>query len=313
MKSPGPTDWRKPLRDALEEFVADQMSQRIVDALEFVDVDVEDRELGRSRPPAAVSLRGAETASGSAGWSARRNGRDARSLPGRDAARSRLPASWPSRRPASACRSAGSCVRRASSSRCPEHRCCGIEKFRAIGVDVADEGAELLAMQDEVAQMAAGFDDFGRNAEHVDILLVADHEAARGIEQQQALGHVVDGGVEMLGLLRQLALRGGVLAPQLAHDQEDHDDDDDDRERRGAELQLGLRPPVGERGRRLGGRDDQDRKVRQRPDRAHLVLRQPRAGEAPGYVAVQRQRALERRRAGDVLADQRCRPRDSGR
>ena len=36
----------QPIRDALEEFVADQMSERIVDALEFVDVDVEDRELG---------------------------------------------------------------------------------------------------------------------------------------------------------------------------------------------------------------------------------------------------------------------------
>ena len=30
-----------------------------------------------------------------------------------------------------------------------------IEEFGAIGVDVADKGAELLAMQDEVAQMSS--------------------------------------------------------------------------------------------------------------------------------------------------------------
>ena len=36
----------QPIRDALQELVADQMSQRIVDALELVDVDIEDRELG---------------------------------------------------------------------------------------------------------------------------------------------------------------------------------------------------------------------------------------------------------------------------
>ncbi len=60
--------------------------------------------------------------------------------------------------------------------------------------------------------MAAGFDHVGREPEHIDILLVADHETARGIEQQQALRHVVDGGVEMLALFRELALRGGMLA-----------------------------------------------------------------------------------------------------
>ena len=41
----GPDRLAQPIRDALEEFVADQMPQRIVDALELVDVDIEDREL----------------------------------------------------------------------------------------------------------------------------------------------------------------------------------------------------------------------------------------------------------------------------
>ena len=40
----------QPLRHALQEFVADQMPQRIVDALELVDVDIEDCE----RAPLAV-------------------------------------------------------------------------------------------------------------------------------------------------------------------------------------------------------------------------------------------------------------------
>ncbi len=78
--------------------------------------------------------------------------------------------------------------------------------------------------------MAAGLDDIRRDAEHVDILLVADHQAAGVVEQQQTLRHVVDGDVEMLGLFRQLVLRDGMLALHLAHDQENHEDDDDDGE-----------------------------------------------------------------------------------
>src|SRR5205823_6386389 len=53
-----------------------------------------------------------------------------------------------------------------------------------------------------------------------------------------------------------------------------------------------------------GGRDDQDRKVHQRPDGADLVLAQPRTLETPGDIAVQGQRSLKRWRSGDVLADQ---------
>jgi hypothetical protein len=52
----------QPLRHAPQELVADQMPQRIVDAFELVDVDVEDCD---SRPSAFSSnpRRGAETAS----------------------------------------------------------------------------------------------------------------------------------------------------------------------------------------------------------------------------------------------------------
>ena len=45
----------QPLRHALQELVADQMSQRIVDALELVDVDIEDREFGAPRSASSNS------------------------------------------------------------------------------------------------------------------------------------------------------------------------------------------------------------------------------------------------------------------
>ena len=163
-------------------------------------------------------------------------------------------------------------------------------KTGAIGVDVADKGAELLAVPDQVAQMAAGFDHVGREPEHVEILLVADHEPAGGIEQQQALRHVVDRGVEMLALFRKLALRCGMLPAQLAHDQENHADHDDDRRSGSEELQPRLRPPIMQRGRGQGRRDDQDREVLQRFDRADLVIPEFLAGEASRNVASHRER-----------------------
>ncbi len=52
----------------------------------------------------------------------------------------------------------------------------GIEKPGAIGVDVTDKGAALLAVPDQIAQMTAGFDHVGREGEHFDISPVADHE-----------------------------------------------------------------------------------------------------------------------------------------
>ena len=262
----------QPLRHALQELVADQMSQRIVDALELVDVDVEDRELaslGFQQQPFRMALeQRAVRQIGQRVVMGEMLDPGLVAPPFGDVFQRRGPAA----------------VRRAledQPDRAPVRRrghgvlnqaAVGIEKPGAIGVDVADKGAALLAVPDQVAQMAAGFDHVGREAEHVDILPVADHQAPRGIEQQQALRHVVDGGVEMLALLRELALRGGMLAAQLAHDQEDHADHDDDRQRRRKELQPGLRAPVGERGLRPCGRDDQDRKMHQRLDRADLVF-----------------------------------------
>ena len=108
----------------------------------------------------------------------------------------------------------------------------------------------------------------------------------------------------MLALFRELALGCGMLPAQLAHDQENHADHDDDRRCGGKKLQPGLRPPIMQRGRGLGGRDDQDREVLQRLDRADLVIQKSLAGEASRNVAVHRERTLKPGRVRDVLADQ---------
>ena len=294
----------QPRRDALQELVADQMAQRVVDALEFVDVDIDDRKRrlsGLRQQPFGVALE--QRAVRQIGQRVVMSemldlGRHAPVLGdilqrGGPAAVGRTLVDQPEH----------------ASVRCRNHGIMHlvirpIEEFCAIGIDVADERAQLLTMEDQVAQMASGLCHVRRQAEHVDIALVADHQPGGRIEQQQALRHVVDGGVEMLALFREQPLRHQVLVLQLTDDEEDHDDDHDDRKRRGAELQLGLRAPVGQGGRRLGGRDDQDREMSQRPDRADLVLAFGLADEAAGNVAVERQCALERRRGGNVAGDE---------
>ena len=248
---PGSGRLAQPIRDALQELVTDQMPQRIVDALELVDVDVEDCELD------ALSFQQQFLCVALKQRPVRQVGK--RVVMGEmfDLCLDPTPLGhvFHRRGPATARRPLGyqpdgTPVRGRGDDIL--HTELGIEKFGAIGLHVADEGAEFLAVKDKVAQMAAGLGDFRRDAEHVDVLPIADDEMALGIEQQEALGHVVDGSVEMLGLLRQPQLRGGVLAAQLTHDQEHHANHDNDRQGRGTKLQAGLRPPVGQHGRRLG-------------------------------------------------------------
>jgi hypothetical protein len=157
----------------------------------------------------------------------------------------------------------------------------GVEKLRAIFIDIARERSELLAQHDQIAQVATRLHRIGRQPEHVEIALIADHEVAGGAEEQQALRHVVDGGVEVLALLDQEVLRGTMLSLQLPHDQPDRDDDDQDRQQRSAELQLGLLPPIGERMIGRGGCHHQDRKIGQRPHRAQPLFALAQAREAP--------------------------------
>ncbi|MBA7635780.1 hypothetical protein ES703_43384 [subsurface metagenome] len=128
-------------------------------------------------------------------------------------------------------------------------------------VDVAGERPGFLAVGDHLAEAAAGPDDVGGQAVHLDIALVADHQALRGVEQKQALRHVVDGGVEALLFQGQAALRLPVLLRQLAHH---HQEQGGDGEHRGAgdgHQHRDLLAPVGQRRRRGCAGDDHHRKV----------------------------------------------------
>ena len=190
----------QPLGNALEVFVADQMSERIVCALEFVDVDIEDRE------PDASSFEQQSLDVALKQGSIRQIGQ-------RVVMRETLDPRFHAATFGHVLERGGpAAIRRALVDQADappvgrrNHGVANlvifrIEEIRAIFVDIADERAALLAMQDQIPQMTAGPCHLGRNAEHVDIALIADHEARRSVEQQQALGHVVDGGVEVLAL-----------------------------------------------------------------------------------------------------------------
>ena len=95
---------------------------------------------------------------------------------------------------------------------------------RDIFVDVADRTIRCaLRWAMTLAEAAARLHDVGRQPVHLDIALVADDEPLRRIEQQQALRHVVDGGVEPLLFQRQPLLRQSVLLRQLANDEKQHE------------------------------------------------------------------------------------------
>ena len=87
-----------------------------------------------------------------------------------------------------------------------------------VAVRVIREHTVVPAMEQQLPQQAAGLDDLGRQSIHVLIAVVADHQPCRGIEHQQRLRHVVEGGVEpqVLGLQLFLALaqRRGSLFDQ---------------------------------------------------------------------------------------------------
>ncbi len=171
-------------------------------------------------------------------------------------------------------------------------------------IDVADERAGFLAVGDHVAETATRLHDFGREAVHLEIPLVADDELLLGIEQQQPLRHVVDGGVEALLLQRQPLLRRAVLMRKLA---------DDEKQQRGnrqrgksgdRDQHCDLLAPVGQCGRCRRRGDDHDRKIRQRARRDQPVLAVDRAGEARRAAGLFEDLPLDGRTGLEVLADQ---------
>ena len=176
-------------------------------------------------------------------------------------------------------------------------------------------GNEPVALRcsDDVAEAVAGLHDLGRQAVHLDVALVADHELLRGVEQQQALGHVVDGTVEALLLQRQPLPGHAVLRQQLAHDRDQHAGD---RERRGAgdgNQDADLLAPVGKRRSARGRRHHQDREVRQGTRRDQPVLAVDRAHEASGEVIERENLLLLERAVPEIVSHHLAGMREAGK
>ena len=110
----------------------------------------------------------------------------------------------------------------------------------AIGRDVLVETAGLLARRQHVDERDAGRERMRGNAVHLEIGAIADHQPSGDVEQQHALRHAGDRGVEPMFFQRQLPLRPFVIAPQLARHQQHHDGDGERDQAAGAEQHLGL-------------------------------------------------------------------------
>ena len=170
-------------------------------------------------------------------------------------------------------------------------------------IDVADERAGFLAMGDHVAEAATRLHDVGREAVHLEIPLVADDEMLLRIEQQQALRHVVDGGVEALLFQRQPLLRRAVLLRKLADDEKQQGGDRQRGKSGDRDQDADLLAPVGQRGRCRRRSDDHKRKIRQRARRDQPVLAVDRAGEARRAAGLLEDLPLGGRTGLEVLAD----------
>jgi hypothetical protein len=91
-------------------------------------------------------------------------------------------------------------------------------------VDVAIERAGLLTVRNQPLHRAARPGHVGREAEHVDVGLVADDDARRRVVEDQSLRNVVHGGREVTTLDRKPLVRD--LMPfqhQEDNDGQDHD------------------------------------------------------------------------------------------
>ncbi len=170
-------------------------------------------------------------------------------------------------------------------------------------IDVAVERAGFLAMGDHLVEAAARLHDFGRQAVHFEISPVADDEMLLGIEQQQALRHVVDGGVEALLLQRQPLPRRAVLMRKLADDEEQQGGDRQHRKSADRDQDSDLLAPVGQCGRCRRRCDDQKRKISQRARRDQPVLAVDRAGEAGCTLRQLEYLLLDGRTVPEILAD----------
>ncbi len=153
-------------------------------------------------------------------------------------------------------------------------------------------------MLEQLRQGAARLHHIGGHAEHLDITLVGDDEPARSVEHQQALRHIIDGGVEallfQLMLLRQLANREKQQGGDREHRKSGHRDQRSD-----------LLPPIGQRRRDRRGRNDRNRKMAQYAGRGQPFLAVDGAGYAYRAVVRFRQNLLMNRTGTEIHPDHR--------
>src|SRR4029077_11023725 len=102
-------------------------------------------------------------------------------------------------------------------------------------------------MRQQLDQAATRLHDLGVEPIHLEITPIANDDPLRRVEQQKALGHVVDRSIEPLLLLLEPILRAPVLVRQLTHDQESHDSDQASREDAKDQENDSFPPPAGER------------------------------------------------------------------
>ncbi len=84
-------------------------------------------------------------------------------------------------------------------------------------VGIAGVGAVLLAAVEQLSNGFSGLNELRRQAVHVVVVLIADHEPARRVEHQEGLRHVADGGVEAHVLGLELRFPFAQFARALLH------------------------------------------------------------------------------------------------
>ena len=195
--------------DRFQQFVADQVTERIVDALEFVDVDVVHGKVLIRRNACEFVLQplAKQSAVGQIGQGVV-VGEVGDPLLGAPAFGDVLMGRDPS----------------AVRQRFVDDLHCapvgGLDDVDFLSPDVAQDGSDVLAliagegagrlaMGNDLAEAAARFHNVLGEPVHFDVAMVADDEPLRRIEQQQSLRHVVDGAVEAQFLKRQPQLRTG--------------------------------------------------------------------------------------------------------
>ncbi|MEH2621608.1 hypothetical protein V1285_006554 [Bradyrhizobium sp. AZCC 1620] len=216
----------QPLGDALEQLVANRMAERVVDAFELVDVDVEHRQLlARPYRPERAFQPLAELDP------VRQVGqavvvRQMLDLLVRAAA---LGDVLDGRDPSAALQRPVDDFDRPATRRFRQLARCLAERHRlddrvAEFIDVAIERSGFLPVSDQPLHGAAGLGHIGRQSEHVEIGLVANDDPRRCIIENKTLRDVVHGNRELAPLRRQPPVGQSITSQQQSGGNGKHGD-----------------------------------------------------------------------------------------